>query len=78
MDPTLTAEHIALMDDNTVLLLYRQWCEEIYAAGFIKPDEGHVRAFIEWLGQEWFPRSQEREDYEAEMLAVFRRLTSNT
>ena len=53
----------ALRMANT-LLLYRQWSEETWAAGFIYPSKSMVLQFREWLKEV----QEEMDDYEAEML----------
>lgn len=55
------------MNDALALAAYEAWSEETYAAGFMAPTGELVRAFREWLG-----RRQGTEDYEAEMLALWR------
>jgi len=61
------------MTDEEILLLYSQWSEEYYCAGFLNPDAGTVQEFRKWLKNSpqepffYIPRMS----YEQEMLKEF-------
>lgn len=58
------------MTDDLLLLLYREWSEEFYAAGFMHPDRESVAEFRQWLGTRTLTPL---EDYELEMLKEYHR-----
>lgn len=49
-----------------VLAAYRFWSEEVYAAGFLSPDESHVGEFHAWLSNQLI-----FDDYEVDMLRLW-------
>ena len=59
-----------MFNDEQVIMLYRAWSEEIYAASFMTPDASCVQQFRQWLELGW--HSGEREDYETKMLEEYR------
>lgn len=57
--------------DRELVLLYRQWSEETWAAGFMRASEDTVREFIQWLKVEL---EKPVETYESDMIRLFRTL----
>ena len=37
------------LTDREIVLLYREWSEEFYAASWMAPSQGTTQHFIEWL-----------------------------
>ena len=60
------------LSDKTLILLYREWSEECYCAGFMSPHPGHVRKFRRWL-KNMSTRLVEYTDYEEEFLAEYKK-----
>ena len=56
------------LTDREIVLLYRQWSEECYAASFMSPEPG-LKQFVTWLKQE-----RPFEDYELELVRQYRAL----
>ncbi len=53
---------------STILLLYREWSEETYAASFMSPSKDTVSAFTQWLENR---KQFGLEQYELDMLAEY-------
>ena len=60
--------------DAWIVTMYRLWSEEFWAAGFISPDPDIVRRFYIWLVEESDDSNIPLEDYELEMLSIFRQI----
>ena len=56
------------LTDREIVLLYREWSEECYAASFMSPEPG-LKQFVKWLKQE-----RPFEDYELELVRQYRAL----
>lgn len=55
-----------------ILQLYKDWCEQHFAAGFIDPSEDIVEDFRKWLHQKTVSKEDLiLEDYEIRMLVTF-------
>ena len=69
---SFTSSSLADMTDAEVVERYRDWSEEVYAAGFMAPDEALVRQFVDWL------RGSEQDNtlsrVKREMVSLFRRM----
>jgi|2_EtaG_2_1085320.scaffolds.fasta_scaffold249071_2 hypothetical protein len=60
------------MLDEEILLLYSQWSEEYYCAGFLTPDFFIIKEFRKWLhGPRKLDLKPVQYDYEGEMLEEF-------
>jgi hypothetical protein len=59
------------LSDAEVLVLYRQWCEEYWRAGFLHPAEHYVAAFRAWIAKR-SPKGP-AEGFEGDVLAEYRR-----
>ena len=59
------------LPDGIILMAYREWSEQIYCASFESAEETHIAHFRTWLKSHM--ARDEREDYEVEMLEMFRR-----
>ena len=57
------------LTDRQLVMAYRAWSEEFYAASFLSPDEHTVRSFMKWWNSTALLAI---EDYEAEMLRLYR------
>lgn len=65
-----------LTSDEQIIMLYRVWSEESYAASFMGTGRGGnyydlVKQFRGWLTAGW--HQGEREDYETAMLEEYRK-----
>ena len=56
------------LTDREIVLLYREWSEECYAASFMSPEPG-LKQFVKWLAQE-----APFEDHELELVRQYRAL----
>ena len=61
-----------MMSDEEILVLYSQWSEEYYCAGFLTPDPLSIQTFRKWLNtrKQLYLRPAQN-DYEREMLEEF-------
>ena len=60
-----------------LIMLYRQWSEDYYAASFMDPTEATVRQFMHWL--EGRLQSQtELGPYEKKFLQIYHRLNAES
>jgi len=65
------------MTDEEILVLYSQWSEEYYCAGFISASPGTVREFRKWLtDRKILYLIPILHDYEGEMLEEFHKQES--
>jgi hypothetical protein len=66
------AEPLPVLTDREVVLLYRQWSEEVFAAGFMSLSGGETLPplFLIWLKREL---SLTPESYELELLRRWRK-----
>jgi len=60
---------MAELTDREIVLLYREWSEDIWAAGFIDATPLHVANFRLWI----VDGHTELEDYELAMVAEYRK-----
>ncbi len=60
------------LTDRQIVLLYREWSEDFYAASFMSLNAEGLDRFVEWLEQD-----EPLKDYEHELVRQYRELAEN-
>lgn len=64
---------LKILPDRMVIALYEYWSEETHRASFLAPSSDVVAQFKDWLGSHFEEGKTPQEDYEVEMLRLFRK-----